>query len=90
MELRTMKRDVHVEKLGACRTWICDVGDEFAILVGRALKEPIENKRSDFGIHPVTLRPILELEGMKWEEPKRRELKSVRPRQRGEAPREEP
>ena len=82
-----MKRDVHVEKLGPCRTWICDAGDEFAVLVGRAFKELIENKRSDFGIHPVTLQPILELEGKKWEEPKRRPLKSVRPRQRGEAPR---
>lgn len=85
-----MTRADHVEKPGACRTWICDAGDEFAILVGRAFKEPIENNRSDFGIHPVTLQPILELEGMKREEPKRRPLKSVRPRQRGEAPREEP
>ena len=85
-----MTRADHVEKLGACRAWICDAGDEFAILAGRAFKEPIDNKRSDFGIHPVTLQPILMLEGMKWKEPKRRPLKSVRPRQRGEPPREAP
>ena len=55
-------------KLHPCVTWVCEQDLENGENIGRAVFEAISGPaRTDYGLHPVTMQPITDLEAYERE-----------------------